>query len=450
MRERRVARYGRREVLRRTGLLAAGLAAAPLIAACAQGEQRSGPAKVTLMAQRNEFSEDQQKDFEASHPNIRIEFVESDLTRLYAMYAAGNPPDVFRVQAAGVPQYLSRKMLKNLEQYFKNSKLIKIDDLAPANNLYRWDGKAIGKGDHYGMVKDWSPDFTLFAYTKAFEDGGLTPPADTKSLTYEELRDLARKVNRKTGGKRTYWGFVHSNNDQWIDRTAMNMLAEKNLSLYSDDFSKVNLTGTAEAVRVFRYFFDLAQEGVNQSPIDPSPNWMGDDFTKGLVAMLQYGYWFSAMAESEVNKGKVLMLPAPTWAGVRRDPTKTATGWVVSSQSKDVDAAWALFEWYMADKPAIERAGSGWGVPALRSQYSLMPQTTPFQKQAQRVLQSELPHSDFALAFNPYLGEATFATSYKKHLEPALKGTITFERMLANIESEVNAAIADGKRAAGQ
>ena len=64
-------------------------------------------------------------------------------------------------------------MVKNLQPYFANSKLLKTDDLAPANNFYKWDGKAIGTGDLYAMVKDWSPDFTLYAYTKAFDDAGL-------------------------------------------------------------------------------------------------------------------------------------------------------------------------------------------------------------------------------------------------------------------------------------
>ena len=29
---------------------------------------------------------------------------------------------------------------------------------------------------------------------------------------------------------------------------------------------------------------------------------LGDDFDKGLVAILMYGYWFSAMAESDITK----------------------------------------------------------------------------------------------------------------------------------------------------
>jgi len=439
-------RATRRQVLIGAGALVAASAAAPILAACqASTPKTGGSGKVVVMTDPNEFSDDDRKILEDA-TKLKIEVVKSDLTTLYAMWAAGNPPDVFRVQAAGLPQYISRKMVKNLQPYFANSKFLKLDDLAPANNFYRSDGKTVGKGDLYGMVKDWSPDFTLFAYAKAFDDAGVKVPSDTTPLTYDELHTIAKKVDRKQGGKRVYWGFVHSNNDQWIDRTAMNMLAEKNQSLYSDDFSKLVIAGSPEALKVVRYLYDLAAEGLQQSPVDPSPNWMGADFNNGQIAILQYGYWFSAMAESDTTKGKTVMLPAPTWAGVRRDPTMTATGWVISSQTKDADAAWAVFEQYMGGKPAQDRAKSGWGVPGLKSLYAQMPQESAFQKQVQRVVQGELPKSDFVLQFNPYVGEETFSTSWKKNLEPALKGQIGFDKFVQNIESEVNAAIADGKR----
>src|SRR3989441_7615877 len=242
----------RRKVLIGAGAIAATAAAAPILAACQTAPKTGGSGKVVVMTDPNEFNDDDRKTLETA-TKLKIEVVPSDLTTLYAMYAAGNPPDLFRVQAAGVPQYISRKMVKNLQPYFAASKVLKPDDLAPANNFYKWDGKQVGKGDLYGMVKDWSPDFTLYAYTKAFDEASVKIPSDTTPLTYDELRDLAKKVNKKSAGKRVYWGFVHSNNDQWIDRTAMNMLAEKGQTLYAADFSKLNISGNPEALKVIRY-----------------------------------------------------------------------------------------------------------------------------------------------------------------------------------------------------
>ena len=39
-----------------------------------------------------------------------------------------------------------------------------------------------------------------------------------------------------------------------------------------------------------------------------------------------------------------MMLPAPTWAGQRRDGTITATGMIMTAASQSADAAWKLFE----------------------------------------------------------------------------------------------------------
>ena len=88
-------------------------------------------------------------------------------------------------------------------------------------------------------------------------------------------------------------------------------------------------------------------------------------------------------------------------------------------------------------------------MPGLKSLYKEMPQESAFQKQVQKVLQAELSNADFVLQFNPYLSEQTFSTAWIKQLEPALKGSITFDKFVQNIEAEVNAAIADGRRIIG-
>ena len=70
--------------------------------------------------------------------------------------------------------------------------------------------------------------------------------------------------------------------------------------------------------------------------------------------------------------------------------------------------------------------------------------------QVQKVLQKELTMSDVAVRFNPYIGTSenisrnTFNSAYFKQLESALKGQVTFDQLLANVEKEVNAAIKEG------
>jgi multiple sugar transport system substrate-binding protein len=403
-----------------------------------------GSAVVRVMMQRAEFSEDQQKAFEDANSDIKLEFIESDMTTLFAAAAAGNPPDIIRVQAPDIPQLIARNMLLDLTSFFAASSVLKIDDLAPANNYYKANSPTeIGEGAIYGMVKDWSPDFTLYAYKTAFEEAGIAVPDPATPLTYAELATLAEQLTVRDGDRTTRWGFSYALD--WIDRIMMNQLAETGQKLYSDDFSSLNLSNNEEARKIAQYFFDLSQANHTPNPLNPSPSWPGDDFTKGMVGIVQYGYWFSAMAESDITKDQVVMLPAPTWAGTRLDPTITATGLVMSSQTKNPDAAWRVFEWYNADQPALDRFASGWGVPSLVSKYDLLPTETPFQQQAKTVLEGELPYSEQPVQFNPYLSGSAFYTVWTKHLEGALRDEMSFDQFLQNVEQEVNQAILDGQ-----
>ncbi len=403
----------------------------------------SGAVTVSVMHDPKELTDDLVKQFQAANPNIKLEILKTDMTRFYAMAAAGNPPDVIRVQAPDLPQLLARKQLLDLTPFFQKSALLKPDDLAPANNYYKAKGPTqFGDGPIYGMVKDWSPDFTLYLYTAAFEDAKVPVPDISKVLTYDELADLGKRLTKLDGDKIVRWGF--DMDTQWIDRIWMNMLAEKGQALYTSDYKKINLVNNDEARKATRYFFDLQKANIMYSPLNPSTDWIGADFTKGMVGIVQYGYWFSAMAESDVTKGKVVMLPSPTWAGKRRDPTMTATGTVISSRTKNPDAAWKVFEWFHGGSPSVDRAKGGWGVPGLKSQYPMIPTDTPFQKQARAILDAELPYTADVLQFNPYISGDTIANLWTKYVEQALRGSLTFDEMLKKIESEVNIAIQEG------
>jgi multiple sugar transport system substrate-binding protein len=450
----------RREMLKLTGLLAAG----GFLAACGvpanepdvedppvdeqPGEIGPGVGEpegnVVVMHFLHEFTEDHVNEFEADNPGISLEVLEADLTRFFAMYAAGTPPDLLRVQAPSIPQYLARNMLLDLTPFFEASDILRLDDLAPANNYYRaGDPLSVGQGPIYGMVKDFSPDHTIFANTQLFEDAGVPVPDDTQALTYDEIEDISREITTFVGDRLEVLGYAYETG--WVDRFIMNKLAETGENIFSADFTQLVIRDNEAAYEAGRYYYDLAQERLTLSVINPSPtDWFGNDFTQGTLAMAQYGFWFGAMAESEITEGDVIMLPGPTWTGVRRNPTVTATGMIISRPTNVPQAAWRVFEYYNGEEPALERAASGWGVPGLESMYDLIPSETEYEQQKLRVLLGELALETPPLQFNPYLGEEVVATTWNSQMDRALTGELTFDEALANVESQVNAAIQDG------
>ena len=144
------------------------------------------------------------------------------------------------------------------------------------------------------------------------------------------------------------------------------------------------------------------------------------------------------------------MLPAPTWGSTVKHPTITATGGSVHAKTKQPDQTWHFFEYFFGNaEPAMDRAKSGWGVPALKSLFQYMPSDTPFRKQVNNVLQGELKITDVQVRFNPYINpgenisQNSFTSSWSKNLEAALKGSLSFDQLLTNVENDVNGVIKD-------
>jgi multiple sugar transport system substrate-binding protein len=396
--------------------------------------------RLTLMMNEAEFSNDEIKSFTDANPSIKVERVPADEPQLKTLLDAGTPPDLIRTDGFRVPNLAQRGILLDLTDYFNSSALIKKDDLAPPSSYYHYQGGI------YGMPKDWSPDYSLFVSSTAFEQAGVPLPSTAKPLTYSDLHELARKLTKRDGDRTPQMGYGYSFGT--FVRIVQGILAERGEKLYKPDFSAIVLKENPAATEIMQYFYDISKENVTWNPLNPSPSWAGDDFLKGILGICQLGYWYSAMITADkdaIEKQKPMLLPAPSWDGKQRfNPTAAAVGLAVAKATKNPDAAWQLFEYYMAGEPAKRRAASGWGVPALKSLYLLMPRESAFQRQVQEQLKDEIQYSDHVLDVNPNYDDSVFSNSWMANLEQALRGGITFDQMVAAIERDCNAAITAG------
>lgn len=454
--------FSRRTFLRLAGMGAAtGFLVACAAAAPAPNENSAAVApaaeeiNIDYQMFDAELTEAEIKQFMEANPGIKITRQEPDATKYFASLAAGTPPDLYRLQAPQFPLLLARKVPLNLQSYIDVSSVIKVDDLAAANNYYRSSGGAldIGSGDVYGMVKDWSPDMTVWANLDAYEEAGLPAPSLTEPMSYEDIRAHAEKLLKMDGDRVVQRGFDF--NAPWIERIWMVWLEGLGKSLFNEDFTKLDLVENEDARKAVKYHFDLAADKLCSSPISPSPAWPGQDFANGELALVQYGFWFSGgiplwaneATKAKVDEGRLVMLPSPTWQGEKRGPTITATASIITGATKHPDEAYKVFEWYNAKEPAENRAASGWGVPALKSMYDKIPKEGTYRSAVWSVLEKEMAFADTAVRFNPYLqgGEpGVTASLYLQYYEQALKGELSFDDMLVKIQDETNTAIQDG------
>jgi multiple sugar transport system substrate-binding protein len=392
---------------------------------------------VVLMYNANEISEDEMAAFEDKY-GYNIEFVETDMTTLFASLAAGTPIDCFRVQGIEIPSFVLRNIPLDLTERFATSEVVPVDDLVPANDFYLVEGK------RYGMVKDWSPDYSIWANESVWEEMGVPLPDPTQSIHYTEWRDLSPQLTKKEGDRTLIFGtdFTPLNHPlTWIPSTF-----EVPSTIFNEDFTELQLE--EEQIREFiDFWLGWMQEGGLPSVLNPHvADWSGQDWRQRAAATTQWGYWFSGMAESEDVPGdNILMMRAPSWGPTYTNPCASGTGMAISSATKVPDAAWKLFEWFCGEEPAQARARSGWGVPGLKSQFELMPVDQPWRQHNFDMVQWEMENTAVAFVeWTPYASPSAFESTWNKYLEPTLTGSMSIDEMLQNVANEFNQALQEG------
>ncbi|QFY07869.1 extracellular solute-binding protein [Nonomuraea phyllanthi] len=450
-------RMSRRHLLASSALTVGAAAATPLLGACSASSGRSGGTSgggkvvtLTVMFKSDELTKEHIADFESRNPGIKINFIEYDGTRLNAMLASNEAPDFVRGAAVGSASGNAQELATALDPYLDKSSVLRKEHLLPVNDSFRWDGRRIGQGPFYGIVKDWSQDATLWYSRALFEEAKIEPLSTTEPVSYDELLEIAKKLTKKSGGKTQVYGLgVEWAWNLWAPISTM--ILQQGGRLYNADLTETDMT-TPEALRALKWYVDFAQAGVGPTPLDPAPD--GADLSLFLarrMAITQDGYWFGGnfVEESDEIKNNVAMAPAPVMGDKRISPTYVGWGAFIPAKAQHKDEAWKLMEYYMAGPPSEERAKSGWGIPALKSQMSLMPQQLPYQKQAYETQQAELQYAG-QLPDSPYIGAAgAWNPVLDKHLQRAVKKEITVEAAGKAITDEVNKLLRQGKEQIG-
>lgn len=395
---------------------------------------------ITLMRNPGEINEDTIAEFNKTFPNVTVEMIDVDPINLKALQAAGTPPDLFRVEAPAVPPLVAQGQLMDLTAPLTEVGITSESAFKSAD-LYLVDGK------RYGTPNDWSPDFSVYVNNKIFAAAGIDIPDPSTPLSWEEIGALAKKLTISDGTTTSQFGFGGAWDTFGPARVVSTAVAEAGQTLYAEDQESMNLVSNPDAMSALGIMADLQKTGDMHSPVNPSASWSGDEFTKGTMAMVSYGYWYNSF----LNKGDTAVgfdytvLPAPYWKSEadRINPTITGTGYVMSSKTQNPQAAWAFLNWYAYDQGANDRASRGAGFPVLKANVALLPQESAVDKQALEVVSADAEVSP-ALQFNRYYDDAVFTDSYNKYLQDYIKGSIDLETMAKSIENDVNAAIQDG------
>ncbi|WP_338784423.1 extracellular solute-binding protein [Streptomyces sp. DG1A-41] len=382
---------------------------------------------------------------------MNLEIVTYDITKLNAMLAGKNPPDVVRgVGATDVPYFAARGLMTDLDSYFARSDVLKPSDLAPANDVWRYDAtsRKQGTGPRYGMAKDYSQDCMFWYRTDMFEAAGLELPSDTEPLSCDEWLDLGERLVKRRLGKVKVYGLSAGTVGGPLTTFSW-MTASAGGSLFAADLATVDFS-SPEALKALEWYLDYAKSDIGPSVVNPNPDgWDWPTYQANRMAMATDGYWFGGAIGGDAKVAEVSRFaPAPQLGGHRISPCFSGTGYWVPKGAKNKDAAWKYFEWYFGGKPAQDRATSGWGIPSLNSLRSKMPRDTAFHQQSYAVQQRELPYFS-VLPVSPYAQVDALNAVLTKFLPDAVKSGTSAGKVADTLNSRINEQLARGKELVG-
>ncbi|WP_427918763.1 extracellular solute-binding protein [Streptomyces sp. cg40] len=402
---------------------------------------------LTVMTLVNEWDAKTKKTIEKLL-DVKLRIVTYDVTKLNAMLASKNPPDVVRsIGATDTPYFAARGLMTDLDPYLAKSDALKASDLAPANDVWRFDGKKQGTGPRYGLAKDYSQDSMFWYRTDQFEAAGLQLPSATKPLSMDEWLDLGKQLTKRRLGKVKVYGL--SATSLGLFSQLMSWTASAGGSLFADDMASVDFS-SPEALKALQWYIDYTKADIGPSVLNPNPDgWDGPTYQASRMAMSCNGFWFGGVIGGDAKLSAVSRFaPAPQLGSHRVSPCFSGTGFWIPKEAKNKDAAWKLFEWYFAGQPAKDRAASGWGLPSLNSLRSLVPQDNAFHKQAYQVQEQDTPYFS-VLPVSPYAQVDALSGILSKVLPDAIKSGTKAGKIADTLNSRMNDQLAQGKELLG-
>jgi multiple sugar transport system substrate-binding protein len=442
--------FDRRRFLAASAGAALATTALPGCAASVDSGSSSKGSKKTLtvMTVANTWDKKTQQSIERML-NVNLELITYDVTKLNAMLASKNPPDVVRsVGATDAPYFAARGLMTDLDPYLAKSDVLKASDLAPANDVWRYDGRKQGVGPRYGLATDYSQDCMFWYRTDMFEAAKLDLPSATEPLSCDEWLDLGKRLVKRRLGKVKVYGLSVGALGGVLSQV-MWMTASAGGSLFADDMATVDFS-SPEALKSLQWYLDYAKADIGPNVLNPNPDgWDGPTYQAGRMAMANDGYWFGGLIGADAKLAAVSRFaPAPQLGSHRVSPCFSGTGFWIPKDAKNKEAAWKLFEWNFAGKPAHDRAASGWGIPSLNSLRSKMPQDNAFQKQAYAVQQQELAYFT-VLPMSPYAQADALNAVISKVLPDAIKSGTSAGKIADALNSGMNDQLARGKELVG-
>ncbi|MFG2846992.1 ABC transporter substrate-binding protein [Kitasatospora sp. NPDC048296] len=347
-------RRGRR-TLRSAATLTAVVVSMSSLAACGSGGSSdsagSGPVTITFWGWAK-GTQDVVNAFNASHPDVHVDYqqIPSGIAGGYAKLSdaakAGNAPDVFNVEYAALPDFVSQGAVQDI------TKLV-TPDLKAKYLPQVFQLTTLGQRN-WGLPLDAAPQ-ALFYRKDLFDKAGITAPPKT----WDEYRADAEKLRNAIPDTRIGTFFP----DDPSPLEAMSWQAGAHWFTGVGDTWSVDIGG-AETKRVTDYWQQLISDDLVRVQPSFSQQWTAS-LQKGETAAYLGAAWGGGVLKSTLAgtpdaAGKWAVAPIPTWDAQPASGMLGGTTFAVSKNSKKAKAAVEFATWATTTPEGIKaRIASG-------------------------------------------------------------------------------------------
>lgn len=272
------------------------------------------------------------KEFEESHPNVKIIFDNAPHDnfeqKVLTAFAGGQGPDVWWMGDWMVPQLLKAGVIapvdptafgvQTQEEYLKLYEAGSLDAFSSGGNVYT------------GGVSEYN-SFSLIYNVDLFNELGIALPSKETPMSWEEFADIATKLTKVEDGKVTRVGATWPFQVPiWTVLILEPMLRQLGGELVDPTTGKADFNQEA-MVATMNYIQELRANNA----IDPAAyTGLLDDFANGRAATIFGGPW-AAKPLGEINPDLNWdVAPLPQFSNAKdRVTTLYAWAWFVSAKS---------------------------------------------------------------------------------------------------------------------
>src|SRR5699024_1043486 len=265
-------------------------------------------------------------------------------TKLDAAATGGGLPDVFWMNGPNLIKYAENDMLESLSDHISEEGL----DLSPYPDalvdLYNYED------NQYALPKDFDTN-ALWYNKELFDEAGV--PYPDENWEWDDLVDAAKKITNPDedvygiaaymqSGQASFWNLIFSNDGYVI----------------SDDKSKSEFDDlyTIEALQLYHDLIHVHEVSPTHAQVESTSG--TELFESGKVAMIIHASYYTPMfKEHDYLKDVADVAPIPKMSG--RSNVIHGLGNVISSQSKEKDAAWEFVKFLASEEAQLIQAEGG-------------------------------------------------------------------------------------------